>query len=179
MENSSKTDDIDLFIITTKNRLWLSRLLILGILSLSGQRRTVSHNKKQAQGKICPNILVDEDHLIENRKDIYTAHEILQMKVLWQRDGIYQKYLEDNSWIFKFLPNWVGEKVQSSKFKVQNYNSKFKVLDYLENLAKKFQLWYMKKPEGMERIEYGALYFHPNDIRPEILKLYRQKISKT
>lgn len=52
------------------------------------------------------------------------------------------------------------------------------MIDFLENLAKWFQLRIMKKPAGMERIENGALYFHPNDVRKEILAKYNQKISK-
>ena len=51
-------------------------------------------------------------------------------------------------------------------------------MDYIEKLAKWIQLKIMRKPEGMERIADGALYFHPQDIRPKILKLYRQKISR-
>lgn len=47
----------------------------------------------------------------------------------------------------------------------------------VENLAKRFQLWYMKKPKGMERIEDGAVYFHPNDIRSQILKEYRLRLK--
>ena len=183
MGNSSKADDIDLYIITARDRLWLSRLLILGILSLSGQRRMVAHSKKEAAGKICPNILIDEDHLIENRQDIYTAHEILQMKVLWQREGIYQKYLENNSWAFKFLPNWVGDRIKNNELRIKHkkHSSSFLLLysifDIFENLAKKFQMWYMKSPQGMERIKDGVLYFHPNDMRPQVLDRYKQKIK--
>lgn len=110
MANTGKKDDIDLILITSKNRLWISRLLVLIVLSLLGQRRRVDHTQRQAAGKICCNLLMDENNLSQKRKDIYTAHEVLQMKVLWQRDGIYQKYLSENSWVFKYLPNWIGEK---------------------------------------------------------------------
>lgn len=48
----------------------------------------------------------------------------------------------------------------------------------IENLAKKFQLWYMKKPQGSERIEDGAVYFHPEDCRSKVLKQYRFKLTR-
>ena len=51
-------------------------------------------------------------------------------------------------------------------------------MDNIEKLAKWIQLRVMKKPEGLERIEEGALYFHPKDIRPKILSEYRQKTKK-
>lgn len=108
MENADKADDIDLFLVTSRNRIWISRLFCLGLLSILGQRRKV--NQKKVAGKICCNILVDEENLEQKRKDIYTAHEVLQMKVLWQREGIYNKYLLENEWVFKFLPNWIGGK---------------------------------------------------------------------
>lgn len=48
----------------------------------------------------------------------------------------------------------------------------------LEILAKWLQMKIMQKPQGMERIEDGALYFHPNDIRQEVLSKYEQKLKK-
>lgn len=51
--------------------------------------------------------------------------------------------------------------------------------DLLEKAAKWFQLKVMQKPQGMERIEEGALYFHPNDIRSEVLRKYREKLSSS
>lgn len=47
--------------------------------------------------------------LAKNRKNIEQAHEVLGMKVVWQRDNVYQKYLEENSWAIKYLPNWVSK----------------------------------------------------------------------
>lgn len=177
VDNASKKDDIDLFVITGKNRLWISRLLTLILLSLSGQRRKVGEKGRKIAGKLCINTLLEEDRLEQSNKDIYLAHEVLQMKVLWQRDGVYEKYLQDNEWVFKYIPNWVGPQTQNLKLKTKNYNSNLKTFDLVEVLAKWLQLKVMKKPQGMERIEDGALYFHPNDIRPKILKLYQQKIG--
>lgn len=109
MENANKKDDIDLFIITSKNRLWLSRLL--SILLLSPVRRT--RNAKVVGGKLCLNVFLSEDHLKQERQDLYTAHEVLQMKVLWQKSGIYRRFLEENDWAFKYLPNWKVGQVQN------------------------------------------------------------------
>ena len=110
------------------------------------------------------------------------------MKVLWQREGVYSKYLSDNSWTFKFLPNWIGNwnieyGILNIGKKKRQPNTTFRIpyifFDLLENFAKWFQLKIMIKPKGMERIEDGALYFHPNDIRQEVLKKYRSIISST
>lgn len=176
MDNTQQKDDIDLILITRKNRLWISRLCALGILTLTGQRRKKGE-LKQIAGKLCLNILLEEDKLEQKNQDIFVAHEVLQMKVLWQRNGIYRKYLEDNEWVFRFLPNWI-ESVESKN----SHNTKYKIhntiLDRFENLAKWFQLKIMQKPKGMERIEDGALYFHPADCRQNVLFEYARRIKK-
>ncbi|MBI2600278.1 hypothetical protein HYW43_05165 [Candidatus Daviesbacteria bacterium] len=183
MRNASKTDDIDLFVVTSKNNLWISRLLILGLLSLTGQRRKATDSKRQAAGKLCLNTILEEDFLEQKSKDIYLAHEVLQMKVLWQRNGVYQRYLEENSWAFNFLPNWVSEfRVKSSELRVKKKNNSAFItlrsaLCAAERLAKWWQLKIMKKPKGMERIGEGALYFHPQDYRRSILAAYMKKIK--
>ncbi|MBI2019608.1 hypothetical protein HYS95_03010 [Candidatus Daviesbacteria bacterium] len=177
MNNAGKSDDIDLFIITGKNRLWISRLLVIGLLSLVSQRRKRIDKGRGIAGKLCLNILLEEDRLEQKNKDIFVAHEVLQMRPLWQRDGVYSRYLADNEWVFKYLPNWISCQSQKSKVKSQKYNSKFKSFDLIENLAKWFQLKIMRKPQGMERIEEGALYFHPNDCREKVLSEYRQRLK--
>lgn len=185
MGNAAKVDDIDLFTITSKNRLWISRLLALGFLSIIGQRRKVYDTGRKLSGKLCLNILLEEDRLAQYKGDIYLAHEVLQMKVLWQKDGIYSKYLSDNDWVFKFLPNWVGSnqdlrfmnedlRMKNLKSKTLNHKS---IIDNIEAFAKRFQLNIMKKPQGMERIENGALYFHPQDCRPVVLEKYKLRIK--
>jgi hypothetical protein len=184
MENAGKQDDIDLFIICSKQRLWISRLFTLIILSILGQRRRKSDSKKQAAGKICANLFLEEDQLEQKNKDLFTAHEVLQMKVLWQRGGIYSKYLSDNQWVFKFLPNWVGDKdlrfrnIDLRKKNLKSYllNPK-SILNNIEDWARGLQLRYMGKPSGGERISEGAVYFHPEDLRNKVLERYRDKIA--
>ena len=182
MENADKKEDIDLLIITSKKRLWLSRFFVLGFLQIIGQRRKVDHSLKEASGKICCNIFLEEDNLEQRRHDLYTAHEILQMKVLWEKDNIYSKFLEDNEWVFKFLPNWVGPDAslrgaQRRSNLRKEIAAPFGLAMTMEDLAKKIQMKIMQKSKGMERVEEGALYFHPNDLRDKILKEFNKRSS--
>ncbi len=177
MENASASDDIDFFVITQRNRLWISRLFFLLILELIDKRRKRGEDLKKVKGKICINLILDGDSLSFKTRDVYIAHEILQMRVLWQREGVYQKYLEENSWALEMLPNWgTSEKIiQNSKLKTQN--SDFKIFDVIEALAKWMQLRYMGGTEGKERIENGALFFHPQDYREKVLKDFKKKLA--
>ncbi len=163
MGNAGKIDDIDLFLITSKNRLWLSRMFSNLLLFLVRRKR----GAKNVKGKFCLNIFIAEDRLTQ-KKDLYTAHEILQMKVIWEREGTYQRFLEENEWVFKYLPNWTTNirLTEKNNSLIINHQS---LIDLMERLAKWIQLKYMGKPDGFERIEDGALYFHPVDYRTKVL----------
>lgn len=183
MMGSSKKDDIDLFVITGKNRIWISRLLLIFINSLTGLRRTRREKILSAHGKICINLILDTESLEQNKKNIYVAHEVLQTKILWQRDEIYSDFLHTNFWAFKFLPNWKSTIIESQKLKVksQKQNSKLKsskTVDLLEKLAKRLQLKIMGNPDKSERIEDSALYFHPEDKGVKILETYSRNLKK-
>lgn len=186
MENASKQDDIDLFIITDNNRLWISRLLASVLLDLFGTRRKVKMSNLQAKGKLCLNLLLEEGKLEQETKNLFVAHEVLQMKVLWQRDGIYSKYLSENEWVFNFLPNWITSerlKIYDLRLKSSEKNRQSSIInsksiyDWMEYLAKRFQLKIMKPQKGQERIREGALYFHPNDYSKIVLENYRVRVK--
>ena len=106
MENSNENDDIDLLIITSKSRLWLTRLLAVLLVELIAKRRHPAD--KEVKDKICLNMFLDEGHLEVPKKeqDLFSAHEVCQLKVLWDKNGIYQKFLKANLWSKKYLANW-------------------------------------------------------------------------
>lgn len=188
MMGSTKTDDIDLFIITSKNRIWVSRLLLIFLTSLTGLRRTRREKILTAHGKICINLILEESNLEQNKKNIYLAHEVLQMRPLWQKESIYSNFLHTNSWAFKYLPNWRSSIIESQessasrRIRNQKNNSKSKsskLINILEDLSKKLQLKIMGTPDNSERIETGALYFHPEDKGVKILRAYnRRKVNR-
>src|SRR6185312_7622187 len=105
MHNAEKDADIDIFIITRPNTLWLTRFLILSLLQLKGKRR--APGKKHAKDTICVNMLLDTKHMAfpKNKRNIYTAHEIIQMKPLLIRNNTYNEFLHKNKWIINFLPH--------------------------------------------------------------------------
>jgi len=134
MDNADEYDDIDLFVITQKKRLWISRLSILFILSLLEKRRRRSDSRKSAAGKFCLNLLLEEDQLEQTRKDLYIAHEVLQMRPIWERSNIYSIFLNQNSWAFDYLPNWLTGFQGYSGTKKKN-SSGFKLTDLIETVV--------------------------------------------
>lgn len=106
MRNSDKSDDIDLLIVTAKNRLWLTRLFTTTLTELVACRRRPKD--VDVRDKICLNMFLDKENLAvpPNERNLFTAHEVCQLKPLWEKDGVYNKFIKKNKWVKKFLPNW-------------------------------------------------------------------------
>lgn len=141
-ESCEKNDDIDLFFITSKDRLWICYLLLV-IFSKLIRKREV----------FCINYLVDEKNIEIKEKNYFTAVQLVQMIPLFATK-IQKEIIKNNNWIFNFLPNANGQininkfyllkshesssngKLYSSKF-LSMINSKI-YYKYSQRLAKKF-----------------------------------------
>jgi hypothetical protein len=93
---ADENSDIDLFIITAKNRLWIARTLMHAFKKL-----TFLANK---QDYFCMNYYIDEDQLEIVEKNIYTAIEVVTLAPL-QGDKIFEQFYAENTWTAKYLPN--------------------------------------------------------------------------
>lgn len=189
MENADEGDDVDLLIVTTRNRLWLTRFFLILLTELTGVRRRPQDKSASWRNKICLNIFLDEDHLEMPRKqrNIYIAHEVCQVKLLWERNSTYQKFLWENRWVSKFLPNFLDTKILRYKdIKIKKQKSLSIVmsrylnifLNFLEKVVYKIQLSYMRSRKTSEKTEQYRAFFHPDDCTSWVLKRYNQKLSK-
>lgn len=106
MNNAEQKDDIDLLIVTSQNRLWLTRLLTVFLMELVANRRRPKD--QEVEDKICLNMFLAENYLQVPKKEqnLFSAHEVFQAKLLWERERAYQKFLKANQWAQKYLPNW-------------------------------------------------------------------------
>src|SRR5690606_34390696 len=102
----TKTDDIDLLIITDQNRLWLTRLFLTIMLNMLGKRRKPNAKQSQINDKFCLNMWLAMDNLQEKHQDIYTANEIARIIPLLNRQDSFAHYLLSNNWTAKYLPNF-------------------------------------------------------------------------
>ncbi|WP_182921335.1 nucleotidyltransferase domain-containing protein [Pedobacter planticolens] len=95
---ADENSDIDLFIITKKNRLWIARTLMHLFKKL-----TFLVNK---QHYYCMNYYIDEEQLEIVEKNIYTAIEVVTLIPL-QGDGAFASFYSANAWTKDYLPNKV------------------------------------------------------------------------
>lgn len=181
MKNAGKNEDIDFFVITKKNTLWVSRLLLVLFLSFLGVLR--KRSTKRLQNTICLNMLIDETALLfpKERQDIYTAHEIVQMMPVFGRKDIYARFLQANIWIRECMPNSLSVKAIISITNNNFFEDIFLwilSLSMLETLAKVIQIKYMKEHITKETISATVIAFHPLDYRKKTLVQYKRKIKK-
>lgn len=166
MKNSSQNDDIDLMVISQKNRLWLVRLLLLLIVQLWGKRR--KFGQKEVRDKICLNLFLDELSLSlsQKKRNLFTAHEISQAKPILNKDNIWEKFLSLNLWLLNYLPNSL--KAEKLEITVKNNQPKkaktgFVIFSYLNKIAFWLQYQQMKKKITNELIGENYAFFHPQD----------------
>lgn len=173
MRNATKYDDIDFIIISQSGWLWFTRLCILVTLQIIGVRRKKTDTK--APNKICVNLIIDEKSLAfgQNEHDVFTAHEIIQMKPILSRNNSYQQFIFSNLWIQKFLPHSID--VKNMSYNTKRNKNKSKDKNVIEYLAKVIQLWYMEKKTGMES---SKLAFYDSTFKKNILSKYYKKIKR-
>ncbi|HEX3722349.1 MAG TPA: hypothetical protein VHV31_06130 [Nitrolancea sp.] len=97
MDNVRDKSDIDFFIVTEHRRLWLCRLFVVGVVHLAATFGDT----------VCPNYLLSERALAISERDLYSAHEVVQMIPLAGLD-LYAKFRQANRWVYDFLPNAAG-----------------------------------------------------------------------
>lgn len=174
MENSHKGDDVDFVIITKKGTLWTTRFLANSLL-LPFKR---DPQGKKIADRACLNIFIDEQDLKIKNQNLYTAHEIAQMKPLWDRDQMYPRFIRSNQWIGKYLPNWKSS-FQSPVATVRKTNWSLVPGPWslAESLLKNFQLWYMRSKITTEKVSNTQLFFHPIDTQSQILDKFGRKLN--
>ena len=92
-ESCRHEDDIDLFLVSKRNRLWLCYLWLVVFSKLSRKRHV-----------LCINYIVDEENLHIPQHNYYTAVQIMQMVPVFE-NGFSQKMIRQNMWVFDYLPN--------------------------------------------------------------------------
>lgn len=181
MNNTKEEDDIDFLIVASSGWLWTTRLLATILVELVSNRRRPGD--KEFKNKICLNMFLDEDHLTvpENERDLFSAHEVAQMKALWTRGEMYEKFMWANRWVRKHLPNIKAQKntLLLDKLSLVRYKGILGCFwGFMEDLARRVQFCYMRPRRTNETISDGYIRFHPQDSRGWVLQEYKKRLRK-
>jgi predicted nucleotidyltransferase len=106
--NAKKTSDIDLFIVTRKKRLWISRTLIVMLATLLGIKRRPG--RKKDPDRFCFSFFVSEKHL--SLKKIYSNYFDRYFPSFWLAGfkpiygfRVFNRMIRKNIWYKEDLPN--------------------------------------------------------------------------
>lgn len=178
-KNAKIGDDIDVFIITRKNTLWLTRPLVLLFLELRGYRRSRKTSKKKQQDLICTNLWMDDSNLKlpTEKQSLYTAHEVLQVFPVYDRDDTYHRFILENIWTKKYLANAYHYKLGSINMK-KNKNQLHwfisKLINPINYLLYVIQLFIMFPKTKGEHVFYHQAYFHNHQYSTKILQKHKK-----
>lgn len=161
-------DDIDLFFICSKNRLWITRLFLVIILKILN----LYVSNQNPKLKICPNLYLSEDNLTWNLKkqNLYVAHEIAMLHPLVDKDNTYFKFINNNKWVQDFIPNF------EINFEIDNFQPRkeISILDIVELILMNIQVFFMKVRFGSEVLNKDIIHFVKVDHSINIMSNYEK-----
>lgn len=94
---NARDEDIDLFVVTARNRTWAVALLAFAAMKLLGRRRT-----------ICINYFLGEGRLALAERDAFTASQLAALKPIAGR-AVFYRLVRANAWGARLLPNFWRE----------------------------------------------------------------------
>ncbi|MCT4580634.1 MAG: nucleotidyltransferase domain-containing protein [Flavobacteriales bacterium] len=174
--------DIDFFIITKPNRLWIARTLLILY------KKTILLNSRKY---FCVNYFIDEEQLEIEQKNRFTATEIVTL-IPMVNNKLYQQFIEANQWINEY---YIHAK-STSKYTIELKRSLFQnFVEPILNmpLGERVDAYFMKltlkrwkqKFGTMENADFDVALkttkrvskHHPSNFQAKVIQKYNQIIE--
>lgn len=179
----SEDGDIDFFIITKPNRLWIARTFLIFY------KKTILLNSRKY---FCVNYFIDEEHLEIEQKNRFTATEIVTLLPMVNK-SLYKAFMRSNQWIEKYYSNTNV----STENTIELRRSLFqKMVEPLLNtsLGERMDTYFMnltlkrwnKKFGEMESSDFDVAMktskriskHHPSNFQASVLERFHQRLEK-
>lgn len=177
-----ETTDIDFFIITEPNRLWVCRTFLVLF-----KKIFLLNDKKY----FCVNYFIDSDSLLIPDKNIFTATEVITLLPMYNY-ALYEKFFHSNHWVKLFFPNsdtreqngtlpvikgglkTAGEKLLRGN--LGEWLDRFFFKQTLAHWRKKFNWQPTDEFEVNMRSRRSVSKHHPQGFQFQVLKKYEEKV---
>lgn len=161
-------DDIDLFIIVEKGKVWITRFYLVLIFKMLN----IYVNNRNPELKLCPNFYISEElsSWETEKRNIYTAHEILMMQPIFQKDDSYFKFLKSNTWVLEYYPNFL---IENYELEIR-FNKESTLLDLIDKLLMFIQKIFMGRKSGHEVLKKNFIHFNKYDHSQYVLDSYKR-----
>jgi hypothetical protein len=189
--NSRAESDIDLAIIAAPHKIWTARFFTTVFTALLHIRPTV----KKTQNQICLSFYLEENNLnlekikIHNGQDIHFTYWLDQFFPVYLEDDILEKFIKNNEWLKKDLPNSIGSYAtyqrQIKTGVIFRIIKKFLSIFSFEKIYKKIQLKIL--PQHFKDIAKNStnvvlsdhlLKFHDHDRREYYQNIWLDNCAK-
>ena len=174
-------DDLDYILVTAPRRVWLARAFSIVLVRLARLRGV----------EICPNYVLAESALEQDKHDIFMAHEIAQMVPLYGY-ALYEQFRSANAWVSEQLPNADGvfyvepERSPSGIGLIGKRGIEFLLSgnlgDWLEHWEYRRKLRRfepdMKKPHSSAKLDDSHVKGHFNDHGHPVLQEYEERLEQ-
>ena len=175
--------DIDYFIITAKNRLWICRTFLILF------KKVFLLNSRKY---FCVNYFVDEANLEIKDKNMFTAIELTYLLPVYNTT-VFNSFIKENSWLKEYYTpinhpisfnaikqkgnqiNWI-EKLLGTK--LSDKLDLFFMSLTIKRWKKKFSHFDAEKMELTMRSNRGISKHHPSDFQSNVLKEYAKRLKK-
>ena len=179
----AKDDDIDYFIITSKNRLWLARTLLILY-----KKIFLLNSKKY----FCVNYFMSENELEIQEKNRFTATECVTLIPVIGKE-FFKKMIKNNNWIYHYFSNFKEDKdapeIINSLIKkrleqiLQGKTGDFLELQFMKITKKHQEKKYRKKLSEKEyklafKGDKNTSKHHPQNHQIKTIHLLNIKISE-
>ena len=167
-EYPQKSDDIDLLIITKRDKLWINRLKLrwwVWINKIPHRR----FGKAEKADEFCFNLWLDEEsmRLTDKRQNLNNAIDLILMKPLINKNNTYEKFIKLNDWAKKWVATGYslkpsGPKIRTTSLDPASWRASMEaLLDKVINwLVFWPQFWFMKGKIKKERVGLHEAFFH-------------------
>ena len=176
--------DLDFFIITADQRLWIARTLLVMY------KRIFLRNSHK---HFCVNYFIDETHLEIEEKNQFTATELATVIPLYNPEA-YQQLLSANPWLKKFFPNFQPRVTEHTTPQKHGLLKKF-TETFLNLFSKPLEKFFMRLTLSRLKRIYGKHYSnedfstafktkkytsknHPKHFQRKVIDLHLAKLNE-
>lgn len=179
----SDDSDLDFFVVTARNRIWITRALLTIYKKLF---------LKNSHKWFCINYYVDEDHLRLRDQNLFTATELVTLIPVCEKGHLKLLFEANKDWVIRHCPNFDSQKLRDP---ATNSTLK-KILEILLSavpstwsesvLMRLTSSFWRRKYSNLNEEEFNRSFqvsefvakAHPDSFQKKVLDMYQARVKE-